>query len=38
MMPGDPAVNGITPLAELDADSVTWVRSLTGPGEQRETG
>ena len=36
MMPGDAAVDGITPPAEFDGDSATWVRSLTGPAEQRE--
>jgi len=36
MMPGDPAVDGITPPAGFDADSATWVRSLTRPTEQRE--
>jgi RNA polymerase sigma-70 factor (ECF subfamily) len=36
MMPGDPALDGITPLAGFDADSATWVRSLTGPAERRE--
>jgi len=36
MMPGEPAVDGITPPAGLDADSAAWVRSLTGPAEQRE--
>ena len=35
-MPGDPAVDGITPLAEFDAESATWVRSLTGAAERRE--
>ena len=38
MMPGDAAAGGITPPADLDADSATWVRSLTGPAEQREAG
>ena len=36
MLPGDAAVDGITPPVDLDADSATWVRSLTGPPEQRE--
>jgi RNA polymerase sigma-70 factor (ECF subfamily) len=36
MMPGDPAVDGITPSAEFDADSAAWVGSLTGPAGQRE--
>jgi RNA polymerase sigma-70 factor (ECF subfamily) len=36
MMPGDAALDGITPPAGFDADSATWVRSLTGPAEQRE--
>ena len=35
-MPGDPAAGGITPPEGSDADSATWVRSLTGRGEQRE--
>jgi RNA polymerase sigma-70 factor (ECF subfamily) len=38
MTPGDPAVRGITLPAGFDADSATWVRSLTGPAEQREDG
>jgi RNA polymerase sigma-70 factor (ECF subfamily) len=38
MMPGDAALDGITPPADFDADSATWVRSLTGPAEQREAG
>jgi RNA polymerase sigma-70 factor (ECF subfamily) len=38
MMPADPAAHGITPPAGLDADSATWVRSLTGPADQREAG
>ena len=36
MLPGDPAAEGIAPPAGSDPDSVAWVRSLTGPGEQRE--
>jgi len=36
MMPGDAALDGITSAAGLDADSATWVRSITGPAEQRE--
>jgi RNA polymerase sigma-70 factor (ECF subfamily) len=36
MLPGDAAVDGITPPAGFDADSATWVRSLTGPAAQRE--
>ena len=36
MMPGDAALDGITPPADFDADSATWVRSLTGPAEKRE--
>jgi RNA polymerase sigma-70 factor (ECF subfamily) len=36
MMPGDPAVDGITPLAGFDTDSAAWVRSLTGDAGQRE--
>ena len=36
MMPADPAVDGITPPADFDAGSATWVRSLTGLAEQRE--
>jgi RNA polymerase sigma-70 factor, ECF subfamily len=38
MMPGDAGGDGITLPADLDADSATWVRSLTGPAEQREAG
>ena len=29
MMPGDPAADGITPPAGFDADSATWVQSIT---------
>jgi RNA polymerase sigma-70 factor (ECF subfamily) len=36
MLPGDPAVGGVTLPADLDADSATWVRSLTGPAERRD--
>ena len=36
MMPGDATADGITPPADFDADSATWVRSLTGPAEKRE--
>src|SRR5271169_5766681 len=36
MMPGDAAVDGIMPPAGFDADSATWIRSLTGPAKQRE--
>jgi len=37
-MPGDAALDGITPPADVDPDSAIWVRSLTGPAGQRDAG